>query len=53
MMLLMLINRRTNEEHNSETEGQFMLQKMRARLNGRVKSKGIPRQADVALGGSG
>ena len=37
MMLRMLINRRTNKAHNSETEGQLMLEKMRARLNGRVK----------------
>jgi len=35
-LLRMLINRRTSEAQNSENEGQLMLDKMRARLNGRV-----------------
>jgi len=35
-LLHILINRRTSEAHNSKTEGQLMLDKIRARLNGRL-----------------
>jgi hypothetical protein len=41
----MLINRRTSEAHNSEIEGQLMLDKMRARLNGRVAMDIIPEKS--------
>jgi len=41
----MLTNRRTSEAHNSETEGQLMLEEMRARLNGRLAMDIIPEKS--------
>jgi len=41
----MLINGRTSEAHDSETEGQLMLEEMRARLNGRLAMDSIPEKS--------
>jgi len=46
-LLCMLINRRTSEAHNSETEGHLMLDKVRARLNGRVAMTIIPEKSSA------
>jgi len=45
--LCMLINRRTSEAHNGETEGQLMPEEMRARLNGRLAMDIIPEKSDA------